>query len=267
MAPQKKTANAKGPRDRELLTALAELGLTQNESRAYLSILTSTDATAAETAAAAEVPRPKIYEALANLESRGFCRSVGGRVRRYAAVDPEAALRNWLQHREEERRVLADRDEAQATFLIQRLPRPEEFPTVEIPDFMEAVSGRLPTTAVLEEVMDASQRSLHEMLQPPFLQPRPRWNTQEIEAIDTPAGIEDPHRYLPLLEAGGQVRVIDELPMKLLIKDDDEALISLRDAGTGAQSVTTARVRHADLVAPLEALFKQVWRKSKPIPG
>ena len=62
------------------------------------------------------------------------------------------------------------------------------------------------------------------------------------------------------------MRVIDELPMKLLIKDDDEALISLRDAGTGAQSVTTARVRHADLIAPLEALFKQVWRKAKPIP-
>ncbi len=275
-AAKRRADVTKGSAGEKLILALTALGLTQNESRAYLAILSTNDATASEAAANAGVPRPKIYEALANLESRGFCRSVGGQVRRYAAVDPESALRNWIRHREEERKILADRDAAHVELLVRLLPRPEQFPAVEIPDFMEAVSGRLPTTAVLEEVIASSRESLHEMLQPPFLQPRARWNTQEIEAIGrgvdvrviyTPDGIEDAQRYLPLLEAGGQVRVIDRLPMKLLIKDDDEALISLRDANTGAQSVTTARVRHADLVAPMEALFKRVWRKAKPIPG
>ena len=281
--PRQPAAAEPGPQDsngelsgdeEELTRPLTALGLTYNESRAYLAVLGAAELTAAEAAARAGVPRPKIYEALASLESKGFCRSLGGPVRCYAAADPAAALEHWAQHREQEREVLAERDQENVALLIRQLPQPPAAPTVEIPDFMEAISGRLPTTQVLEEVISNSRNSLHEMLQPPFLQPRPRWNVQEIEAVKrgvdvrvvyTAEGTQDPQRYLPLLEAGGKVRVIDRLPMKLLVSDDSEALISLRDASTGAQSVTTARVRHADLVAPLEALFQQVWRKAKPI--
>ena len=57
------------------------------------------------------------------------------------------------------------------------------------------------------------------------------------------------------------------LPMKLMVRDGEEALISLRDAGTGAQSVTTVAVRHPDLVAPLGTLFEQQWRKARALPA
>jgi hypothetical protein len=122
--------------------------------------------------------------------------------------------------------------------------------------------------------MSSAQSTLFEMLQPPFLQPRPRWNLMEAEAVArgvdvrviyTPEAIADPARYRALAEAGGKVRLTDTIPMKLLIRDGEEALISLRDAHSGAQSVTSARVRHPDLVAPLLTLFMQVWRKAGPI--
>jgi hypothetical protein len=54
--------------------------------------------------------------------------------------------------------------------------------------------------------------------------------------------------------------------MKLMVRDAEEALISLRDAGTGAQSVTTVAVRHPDLVAPLTTLFEEQWRKARALP-
>jgi hypothetical protein len=54
--------------------------------------------------------------------------------------------------------------------------------------------------------------------------------------------------------------------MKLMVRDREEALISLRDVGTGAQSVTTVAVRHPDLVAPLTTLFEQQWRKARALP-
>ena len=258
----------------ELFESLMALGLSQNESRAYLAVLGGVEMTATETAARSGVPRPKVYEALASLESRGFCRSVGGPVRRFSALDPDVALRRWLDHRDGERHEAAEQDRVHVDLLFRLLPRPAPATTVEIPDFIEAVSGRLPTSEMLEDVAATSTRTLYGLLQPPFLQPRARWNTKEIEAIErgvdvrviyTPEGIEDPYRYRPLMEAGGKVRIVDHLPMKLLIKDSSEALISLRDANTGAQSVTTARVRHVDLVAPLESLFKRVWRKATPI--
>jgi HTH-type transcriptional regulator, sugar sensing transcriptional regulator len=258
----------------ELTRMLVALGLTQNESRVYLAILGATELTAGEAAARAGVPRPKVYEALGGLEGRGFCRSAGGRVRRYSAVEPDVALRNWLRHRDHERAALAERDQAHVETLTRLLPRPTAPPAVQVPDFIEAVSGRLPTTEVLEDVISRSQVTLFELLQPPFLQPRPRWNLMEIAAIErgvevrvvyTPEGLRDARRYEPLMRAGGQVRVTDTLPMKLMIRDEEEALISLRDASTGAQSVTTARVRHPDLVAPLRKLFAEVWSEARPI--
>jgi sugar-specific transcriptional regulator TrmB len=258
----------------ELLGLLVALGLTQNESRVYLVLLSSSGLTAAEAAARAGVPRPKVYEALGALEGRGFCRSVGERTRRFTAVEPDTALRNWLRHRDHERAAMAERDQTHVETLTRLLPRPAVEPVVGVPDFIEGISGRLPTTEALENVMSSARSTLFEMLQPPFLQPRPRWNVMEAEAVArgvdvrviyTPEAIADPARYRALAEAGGKVRITDTLPMKLLIRDGEEALISLRDAHSRAQSVTSARIRHPDLVAPLLTLFMRVWREAGPI--
>jgi sugar-specific transcriptional regulator TrmB len=258
----------------ELLGLLVALGLTPNESRVYLVLLSSGGLTAAEAAGRAGVARPKVYEALGALEGRGFCRSVGERTRRFTAVEPDTALRQWLRHRDHERAAMSERDQAHVETLTRLLPRPAVEPVVEVPDFIEGISGRLPTTEALENVMSSAQSTLFEMLQPPFLQPRPRWNLMEAEAVKrgvdvrviyTPEAIADPARYRALADAGGDVRVIGTLPMKLLIRDGEEALISLRDANSGAQSVTSARIRHPDLVAPLLTLFKEVWREAGPI--
>jgi HTH-type transcriptional regulator, sugar sensing transcriptional regulator len=258
----------------ELTRLLGELGLTRNESRVYVALLTASVATAAEIAAAAAVPRPKVYEALASLESFGFCGSAGEAVRRYTAVAPDVALHDWVAHRDHERALVAEQDRSHAHELNRALPRPRPQSRSEVPDFIEGVSGRLPTTEMLEALMGRAAATLYEMLQPPFLQPRSRWNTREIEAlargvkvrvIYTPEALRDPRRYRPLLEHGGEARVLDRLPMKLLVRDKEEALISLRDAATGAQSTTSARVHHGDLVAPLATLFAQTWRRARPL--
>jgi DNA-binding MarR family transcriptional regulator len=68
----------------EATRLLTELGLTINEARVYLALLQSDSPTAAEAAAAAAVPRPKVYEALQGLESRGFSKSIGGRIRQFS---------------------------------------------------------------------------------------------------------------------------------------------------------------------------------------
>jgi sugar-specific transcriptional regulator TrmB len=255
---------------------LGELGLTQNEARVYVALLRGGEPTAAEVAAAAAVPRPKVYEALGALEGRGFCRGSAGRVRRFRAVDPATALAGWVALRDRDREAAAHRDQAVRAELEALLPRPEASSPVGVPDFIEAISGRNPTTVALEDVIGRARDTLWEMLQPPFLQPRSRWNRIEADAarrgvdvrvVYTPDAVAEPGRVAGIVAAGGQARVAEQLPMKLLIRDGEEALISLRDAQTGAQSVTSARVRHPDLVAPLATLFTQVWEQARPLPG
>jgi HTH-type transcriptional regulator, sugar sensing transcriptional regulator len=260
----------------QLTRLLGELGLTRTESRVYLALLRGSGATAAEAAASAGVPRAKVYEALRALESRGFCHGSGGPVARHTAADPDVALRNWIIHRDQERAMVAEREHAHVETLVRALPRGAQPATAGAPDFMDGISGRLPTTEALESLIARAEDSLDEMLQPPFLQPRSRWNAREIEAlargvtvrvIYTPDALIDPQRYRGLVEHGGEARILERLPMKLLVRDDEEALISLRDAATGAQSTTSARVHHPDLVAPLATLFAQAWRRARPLSG
>jgi len=259
----------------EATRLLTELGLTVNEARVYLALLRSESPTAAEAATAARVPRPKVYEALQALESRGFSKSVGGRVRRFIPVEPEAALRGWLSHREHERAEMSERDHVRVDRLSRLLPAPAAAASTQVADFIEAISGQVPTSAALDDLVSRATRTLNIMLQPPFVQPRPRWNVMEVEAlargvqiraIYTPQALEDTRRFEDIVRHGGQVKMLAALPMKLMVRDHEEALISLRDAGTGAQSVTTVAVRHPDLVAPLNTLFEQQWRRARALP-
>lgn len=261
--------------DAEATRLLTELGLTVNEARVYLALLRFESATAAEAATAARVPRPKVYEALQSLEGRGFSKSIGGRVRRFASVEPETALRGWLSHREHERAEMSERDQVRVESLGRLLPAPASEASAQVADFIGAISGQVPTTEALDDLVSRATQTLDIMLQPPFVQPRPRWNVMEVEAIErgvevraiyTPEALEDPRRFEDIARRGGHVRVLSGLPMKLMVRDGEEALISLRDAGTGAQSVTTVAVRHPDLVAPLGTLFEQQWRKARALP-
>jgi sugar-specific transcriptional regulator TrmB len=259
----------------EATRLLTELGLTVNEARVYLALLRSESPTAAEAANAAGVPRPKVYEALQALEGRGFSKSIGGRVRRFVPVDPKSALRGWLSHREHERAEMSERDRIRVETLGRLLPAPAADAGRQVADFIEAISGQVPTAEALDDLVSRATQTLNIMLQPPFVQPRPRWNVMEVEALErgvqvraiyTPQALEDARRFEDIVRHGGQARMLAQLPMKLMVRDHEEALISLRDAGTGAQSVTTVAVRHPDLVAPLITLFEQQWKKARALP-
>jgi sugar-specific transcriptional regulator TrmB len=262
--------------DAESTRLLTELGLAVNEARVYLALLRSPDnPTAAEAATAAGVPRPKVYEALQALEGRGFSKSIGGRVRRFVPVEPETALRGWLSHRDHERAEMSERDQIRAQALGRLLPAPASEAGAQVAEFIGAISGQVATSEALDDVVTRSTRTLDIMLQPPFVQPRPRWNVLEVEALErgvqvraiyTPVALEDARRFEDLVRHGGKARVLAALPMKLMVRDQEEALISLRDVDTGAQSVTTVAVRHPDLVAPLTTLFEQQWRKARALP-
>ena len=268
-------ASARQADDAEATRLLTELGLTVNEARVYLALLRSESPTAAEAATAAGVPRPKVYEALHGLEGRGFSKSIGGRVRRFVPVEPESALRGWLSHREHERAEMSERDQIRVEALGRLLPAPAPEAGRQVADFIEAISGQVPTSEALDDLVSRATQTLDIMLQPPFVQPRPRWNVMEVEALErgvqvraiyTREALEDARRFEDILRHGGQARTLAQLPMKLMVRDHEEALISLRDAGTGAQSVTTVAVRHPDLVAPLITLFEQQWTKARGLP-
>lgn len=257
----------------ELTQALAELGLSQNESRLYVALLRLNDATAAELAKASGVPRPKVYESLGALETRGFSSTVGDRVTRYRPVPPNVALPDWIRHRDHERATRSEREQALSETLVRLLPAPEER-IAQPPDYLEAISGRARLSEALEDLVGRAEQTVWMMMQPPWLQPRSRWNRAEVAAVRrgvqvrviySPESLRDSTRYAALLQAGAACRTLPEIPMKLLLRDGVEALLSLRDTRTGDQTITTVAVRHPDLARPLGLLYRQEWERATPI--
>jgi sugar-specific transcriptional regulator TrmB len=268
------TARGSESRARELQDALVELGLTPNQSRVYLALLDGGPATAAEAAARAAVPRPKVYEALQSLERYGFCAARGDRVARYEAVPAEAALAEWVLRREHERRLAGERDEHLRSELVRTLPHPPDGRGAPPPPFMEALIGQPRVAEMFEQLVVSARRQLDIVMAEPIVQPRPRWNRLETEALARGVSVRvlyttetarDPERYLALVRAGGQGRVTDRLVLKLALADGEQALIVLRDESARRAEITAVRVTHPDLVSPLQLLFGREWRRARPL--
>ncbi len=251
------------------IRGLVTLGLTSTEARVYASLVETAPTTAADVAQRAGVARPKVYEALRMLQERGFCEEVmAGNTATFRAVAPEPALEQWVRHRDHERALSAEQDAAIAEDLVRR------FPAVQSPQpgleqqLFEIVSGRTRVSFALETVIGEATSSLDNMTQPPFIQPRARWNQAEIAALGRGVRVRtlysgdvlgDTQRWAPLVERGGLGRLAEQLPMKLIIRDGEEAMISLRDPVTGDMSTNAIMVRHQDLVRPLQKFFDDTW--------
>ena len=85
-----------------MLEKLKKLGLTGYESSAYLSLLKLGDAEAGEIAENAKIPMGRIYNVLSSLDEAHLIRAQDTRPRRYACVEPAAALERLSKTRHEE---------------------------------------------------------------------------------------------------------------------------------------------------------------------
>lgn len=80
---------------------LHEMGLSEYESSAYLALLSKGKATAKVVAKAGDLPQSRVYDVLEKLEKKGFVISQPGRPKKYGAVQPERAIDQYGEYKEE----------------------------------------------------------------------------------------------------------------------------------------------------------------------
>lgn len=76
----------------QLISNLEKLGLTENEAKAYIGLVSLREATAREIHELTNVPRAKIYEILKVLAKKGFLEVRQGSPTHYRAVDPKQVI-------------------------------------------------------------------------------------------------------------------------------------------------------------------------------
>ncbi|MEM4255611.1 MAG: helix-turn-helix domain-containing protein [Candidatus Norongarragalinales archaeon] len=84
----------------EILNSLRQLGLNQYEAKAYYALANFGVHTAGELAERAELPRPRIYDVLTELQNKGFVLIQQGRPVKYAALPIGEAVKTLAKQRQ-----------------------------------------------------------------------------------------------------------------------------------------------------------------------
>ncbi|WP_161991505.1 TrmB family transcriptional regulator [Natronorubrum aibiense] len=79
---------------------LKELGLSKYEANAYACLLQRGTSTAQEVSDGADVPQPRVYDALDSLEQKGFVDVQPGRPKKYSPIEPDTAINRFCDFKE-----------------------------------------------------------------------------------------------------------------------------------------------------------------------
>jgi sugar-specific transcriptional regulator TrmB len=253
---------------------LVELGLTGYEASAYLALTRRGRATGAEVARLASLPRQRIYDVLDGLVARGFATVTPGRPARYTAEPPDAALGQLL----EQRRASLEQLERDVADTVARLtPAYRDGRAVNDPlDFIEVLRDPAVIAKRFAELEATVEREILVFTKPPYaVEPAEnveglallRRNVEarsvyERSVYENDATVEAVRTFVA---AGEQARVVDELPLKLVLIDERIAMFTMEDPVAGKQpALTIMIVEHPALARLLRLAFERVWESGSP---
>jgi sugar-specific transcriptional regulator TrmB len=252
--------------------ALVDLGLTRYEANAYLALTRRERATGAEAARLAGVPRQRIYDVLDNLVARGVASVEPGRPARYAAIAPDEAVEVLLAaHRT--RLEQLERDAAEAVKRLTpafRAGRDENDPL----SYIEVLREPAAIGKRFAELEASVEREILVFTKPPYAV-EPADNVAGLQLLargiearsvyerslyDDEAQVDAVRQFVA---AGEQARVVDELPLKLVLIDERLALFTMEDPVAGTPGLTVMIVEHPALARVLKLAFERAWDSGK----
>jgi sugar-specific transcriptional regulator TrmB len=254
-------------------TPLQSLGLNGYEASAYVALTRRGRATGAELARLAGVPRQRIYDVLDGLVGRGLATVEPGRPAHYTAVAPDTAIGLLV---DTQRVALAqlEQDAARAIALLTPAYREGRKATDPL-SYIEVLRESGAIAKRFDELQAGAQTELLIFTKPPYAV-KPAENVGGVDLLsrgvtarsiyehsvyDDPAVVEAVRRFV---EAGEQARVVDHLPLKLVVIDERIALFTMEDPVAGVTDLTIMIVEHPGFAGLLKLAFERAWEAGDP---
>ena len=252
---------------------LAPLGISEAEELAYRRLLSNPDATSRDLATALGMTPRKTQRLLDVLEAKGLATHSPQRPRRYIPAAPDIAIERLIVQRQEgldQARSAIDDLQEEA-----RAARPEG----SRDRVVEIISSREAEQQVFEHSIRAARHEVLSLVRPPVRVSRldiPRDQDQRLQLQARDRGV----RFRTVVDAGflevpgtanavradiearEQVRVVSELPVKLVIIDDRVGLIPLDLQQPESPALL---VRSSPLLDALRLLYEQIWERAAPV--
>lgn len=278
------------------LKNLDKFGLNSYEAKSYLSLLEKNQLTASEVSRLGGIPRARVYETLENLEVRGLCRTVPGKVKMYTAVDP-SLLKDVLIRTEKEKldlklQKLKEEIVKEEKHLDYKIADAEKLVEQLTPiyikgrskddslNYIELIKDESQVQKRVCQLIESAEREVVVFSKPPLLEDRKKVIEQlELEKESLAKGVhsmcvyEIPKQieqmewlrdYMEIVSGLGEhVRVIEQLPIKMLIFDEKTVVFQLEDPISLKPSITVQIIQHISLARSLKILFETIWAKAK----
>ncbi|MGW6989627.1 transcriptional regulator TrmB [Streptomyces sp. NPDC054946] len=243
------------------------LGLGPDDEHVYRRLLGRPNSTAASLADLLVLPQADVDTALSRLVEWGLATRSADE--QFTAAPPAMALGALISQRRDGLRMA---EHALAAFAEEHRAA---MTGDSISDLIEVVTGVDAIRHRFLQVQQAARTQVRSFITAPFVALSPDENTAEPVAIGRgvhfravldravlaePGIIDD---AIDSLRRGVQLRVADELPMKLVLADADLGLVPLTVTPDGEPGAVL--LHRSGLLDALDALFETVWRTAHPL--
>lgn len=257
---------------------LMDLGLTDYESKGYTSLLEKQTLTATELSRLSLIPRTRIYEILQKLIEKGLCVEILGKIKKYKAVAPEMAMDRLLEHqrldfslKEKNARLLGD--------LLQKKYL-EGSNNRDPLDYIELLRDPQQVARMVIQLVAGATSEILVFVKPPFSNPKDRLEKQNVETTSAlksevdcqtlyQIGAEGDERKWQFrqidhaVKNGEKARIIDELPLKMVIVDESKVIFAMEDYHITQNRQTSLLIEHHALARSLKILFETLWAQGR----
>jgi HTH-type transcriptional regulator, sugar sensing transcriptional regulator len=281
-----------------LIEGLKRMGLSEYEAKCYLALFERESLSVGEISKLTGIARPNAYDAMERLLIKGLSISVVGKMKRYSVAAPRLLrdkaleivdnnLEMEMENIEKKKKEIVNKGEIIREDIGNIINKLELFYKKNRTngtslDYTEIIKNPNQIHHNHIRLCSEAQKEILSFVKPPFAfttkKGRKEQVTPQDDAIKRGVKIKTIHE-IPTDETekapffkrlcdelpseGEEIRVIDNLPTKLLIIDEKVALMTIGDLTAGRFGLTSIVARDPGLAKALKLSFESVWKEAK----
>ncbi len=261
------------------LRTFIEIGLTEREAKVYITLLGGKMFTAADLQKSVNIPRTKIYEVLNKMVNRGICTERKlGKNKMFEAVEPKLAMEKVYERYQND---LKKKEELINQVSEVFTPIFENSKSIINPlEFIDVMKEK---TQIHKRYTNSVSNTKREMLtfnKGPYASDNPQrlseQEDEETKLLKRGGSTKDIYEFNELKEVdwlfesvkksiafGQKARVVQKLPIKMLIFDEEKVMFPLEQPIEVSNELTMIYIEHKQLAEACKILFNHMWEKGR----
>ncbi|WP_329244882.1 LuxR C-terminal-related transcriptional regulator [Actinoallomurus sp. NBC_01490] len=248
------------------------VGISGNDGAVYEALVRRGQAEAGDIAGDLALPRGQVARVLRRIAERGLVTRLPGRPVRYTAVAPDLAAGSLIAERERD----LVRLRAHAQRLTAEHAHRRDAGRCDPADLVEIIDGGVNVQNAFVRLQRAARKQIRTFDRPPYLENPVTGNPEQYHhasqrglayrvlyhqsALEIPGRMDDVWRRI---QHGERARVSSHVPMKMVLCDNQRALLPVTSGGNAAEAAYL--VHPSSMLDAFSELFEALWERAVPI--